>query len=218
MTQHPRCIAAGACRAAPAVPLWVHSPYTNWLSPADTLTGDWVYHVRGDKVGSLTALVRIDNITYSIMGPVAATTSAIPPIFPPSSSPSSSSSLKLSLPRAAATTASTAASDGPGEGDGGLCPDGVPGFAGVHPMLQMGPSAIKPTSTHSTFTGTTMCLLSRLDIVCTPARVLLVRPCAAGLAFCGVFISPKADRKQYPSCRGWRGCSAGLLTERRRCP
>lgn len=35
---------------APATPLWVHSPYINWVMPADNSTGDWVWHVRNDKV------------------------------------------------------------------------------------------------------------------------------------------------------------------------
>jgi hypothetical protein len=35
---------------APATPLWVHSPYVNWLMPADNATGAWVSHVRNDKL------------------------------------------------------------------------------------------------------------------------------------------------------------------------
>ena len=34
----------------PATPLWVHSPYINWVMPADNATDDWVWHVRNDKV------------------------------------------------------------------------------------------------------------------------------------------------------------------------
>ena len=41
----------------------VHSPYVNWLMPADNATGDWVWHVRNDKVGSMTGAVRVDGRT-----------------------------------------------------------------------------------------------------------------------------------------------------------
>eukprot|EP00039_Didymoeca_costata_P022326 m.346519 g.346519 ORF g.346519 m.346519 type:complete len:773 (+) comp29453_c0_seq1:52-2370(+) len=73
-------------RRVPATPLWVHSPYINWLMPSDNATGDWVWHVRNDKVGSMTALVRIDNVTYSILGPLHTacptndSTLAVPPL------------------------------------------------------------------------------------------------------------------------------------------
>ena len=57
---------------APATPLWVHSPYVNWLMPADNATGDWVWHVRNDKVGSMTAAVRVDGKVFGILGPLGA--------------------------------------------------------------------------------------------------------------------------------------------------
>jgi hypothetical protein len=67
---------------APATPLWVHSPYMNWLMPADNATDSWVWHVRNDKVGSMTAAVRIDGKAFSILGPLG---KAAPP--PPPSPP-----------------------------------------------------------------------------------------------------------------------------------
>ena len=54
----------------PATPIWVHSPYVNWLLPADNPTDAWVQHVRNDKVGSLTALVRVDEKTFTLLGPL----------------------------------------------------------------------------------------------------------------------------------------------------
>jgi len=42
----------------------------NWLMPADNATGDWVWHVRNDKVGSMTAAIRIDGEAFSILGPL----------------------------------------------------------------------------------------------------------------------------------------------------
>ena len=42
----------------------------NWLMPADNATDDWVWHVRNDKVGSMTAAVRIDGESFSILGPL----------------------------------------------------------------------------------------------------------------------------------------------------
>lgn len=41
----------------PATPLWVHSPYVNWLLPADNATDDWVWHVRNDKVSDFCGAV-----------------------------------------------------------------------------------------------------------------------------------------------------------------
>jgi hypothetical protein len=29
----------------PATPIWIHSPFVNWLLPADNATGDWIWHV-----------------------------------------------------------------------------------------------------------------------------------------------------------------------------
>ena len=55
----------------PATPLWVHSPYINWLMPADNATDDWVWHVRNDKVGSMTAAAVIDGHAWSLLGPMA---------------------------------------------------------------------------------------------------------------------------------------------------
>ena len=54
----------------PATPIWVHSPYVNWLIPADSPTDAWVWHVRNDKVGSITAALRIDGVAYSLLGPL----------------------------------------------------------------------------------------------------------------------------------------------------
>ena len=56
----------------------VHSPYMNWLMPADNATGDWVWHVRNDKVGSMTAAVRIDGEAFSILGPLGEAAPADP--------------------------------------------------------------------------------------------------------------------------------------------
>ena len=55
---------------APSRGTGVHSPYMNWLMPADNATGNWVWHVRNDKVGSMTAAVRIDGVAFSILGPL----------------------------------------------------------------------------------------------------------------------------------------------------
>ena len=52
----------------------------NWLMPADNATGNWVWHVRNDKVGSMTAAVRIDGEAFSILGPLG---EAPPPPPPP---------------------------------------------------------------------------------------------------------------------------------------
>ena len=38
--------------------------------PADNATGDWVWHVRNDKVGSLTAALRVDGKAFSLLGPL----------------------------------------------------------------------------------------------------------------------------------------------------
>ena len=57
----------------PATPLWVSNPYVNWLLPANNATDAWVRHVRNDKVGSMTAALRIDDNapeTFSILGPL----------------------------------------------------------------------------------------------------------------------------------------------------
>jgi len=61
---------------APATPLFVHSPYVNWLLPADNATGDWVWHVRNDKVGSMTAVVRVDGKAQAILGPLGSSSAA----------------------------------------------------------------------------------------------------------------------------------------------
>jgi hypothetical protein len=61
---------------APATPIWVHSPYLNWLSPSDRPNDDWVWHVRNDKVGSLTVALRVDGVAHSLLGPLS---TACPP-------------------------------------------------------------------------------------------------------------------------------------------
>ena len=51
--------------------------------PADNATSNWVWHVRNDKVGSMTAAVRIDGAPYAILGPLGALAPPPPPGPPP---------------------------------------------------------------------------------------------------------------------------------------
>eukprot|EP01052_Picozoa_sp_SAG31_P063689 SAG31_NODE_22603_length_522_cov_0.848700_1_plen_42_part_00 len=39
----------------------------NWLMPADNATGDWVWHVRNDKVGSMIDILIYDILIYDIL-------------------------------------------------------------------------------------------------------------------------------------------------------
>jgi hypothetical protein len=61
----------------------------NWLMPANNATGNWVWHVRNDKVGSMTAAVRIDGEAFSILGPLGEAVPPPPPPPPPPSPPPS---------------------------------------------------------------------------------------------------------------------------------
>jgi len=54
----------------PAIPIWVHSPYLNWLVPGDLTTDNWVWHVYNNKVSSITAMLRVDSKAYALLGPL----------------------------------------------------------------------------------------------------------------------------------------------------
>ena len=78
-------LAVNAAFRVPAVPLWVHSPYLNWVVPADNATDAWVTHVRDDKVVGITAALRVDGRAFSLLGPLhracpAGSALALPPL------------------------------------------------------------------------------------------------------------------------------------------
>ena len=53
---------------APAYPLFAHSPFVSWWSPSVSPTDSTVRHVRNDKDGAMTALVRVDGKAYRLLG------------------------------------------------------------------------------------------------------------------------------------------------------
>eukprot|EP01079_Euglenida_sp_SAG-EU17-18_P006828 gene6828-1221_t len=73
---------------APATPLWVHSPYVNYWATTDNLTDSWPWHVRNDKVSSLSVLLRVGGKAYELIhggcteGAAPATQLGPPSIYP----------------------------------------------------------------------------------------------------------------------------------------
>ena len=63
---------------APAVPLFTISPYVSWWLPCDLPTECFPEHAQGDKWAGMTALVRIDEENFRLLGPEC--TADVPPL------------------------------------------------------------------------------------------------------------------------------------------
>src|SRR6185369_3966597 len=61
----------------PAVPLITHDPYFSIWSMSDRLTDDWPKHWTG-AVNAISGMVRIDGVSFRIMGPSPRTVPAMP--------------------------------------------------------------------------------------------------------------------------------------------
>ena len=63
---------------APASPLWAVNPFVSWWLPCDSPTDCFPQHALGDKWVGMSALARIDEENFRLLGPTC--TADVPPL------------------------------------------------------------------------------------------------------------------------------------------